>query len=335
MANKARIGIIGCGDHQRRALMPQLASVDEAELVACADIDEVAAATASKEFGFERPYLDYHDMLSGEELDGVMITTPHYLLKTAAIDAIESGRNVFIEKPMGVSVQEAREIREAAHRAGVSVMVGYCLRYAEGRRTMKSLIDSGAIGDVTTINAGKGTSPLGGWLADVDKGGGVLLWLGVHITDQVLWMAGSEAQRVYGEVYRHTADGVDQNSVFSIRFSNEVTANVTCSQNVGGGVGFDYIEVMGTAGRIKSEWPSNVINVVSETVEEYRHPTLIVPPEPRAYVEKMYRDELQAWVQSVNQRTDPPITVDDGVNVLEVISAVFESGRSNSPVTLR
>ncbi|CAI8046407.1 hypothetical protein GBAR_LOCUS25670 [Geodia barretti] len=110
---------------------------------------------------------------------------------------------------------------------------------------------------------------------------------------------------------------------------------LTCSQNVGGRVGFDYIEVMGTAGRIKSEWPSNIINVVSETVEEYRHPTLIVPPEPRAYVEKMYRDELDSWVRSVNQRTDPPITVDDGRERTRVISAVFESGKSNSPVTLR
>ena len=335
MTDKARIGIVGCGDHQQRALMPQLATLESADLVACADIDEVAAVTASNEFGFERPYLDYHDMLETEQLDGVMITTPHHMLKTAAIDAIESGCNVFIEKPMGVSVQEAHEVRDAARKAGVSVMVGYCLRYAEGRMIMKSLIDSGAIGDITTINAGKGTSPLSGWLTEVDKGGGVLLWLGVHIIDQVLWMAGSESTRVYGEVYRHSYDGVDQNSAFTIRFANEVTANVTCSQNVGGGVGFDYIEVMGTAGRIKSEWPSNVINVVSEAVEEYRHPTLIVPPEPRAYVEKMYRDELDAWVRSVNDRTDPPITVDDGVNVLEIISAVFDSGKTNSPVALR
>ena len=335
MVEKSRIGIVGCGDHQRRALLPQLATVEQAELVACADVDEVAAVTASNQFGFERPYLDYRDMLDGEDLDGVMITTPHHLLKSAAIDAIESGCNVFIEKPMGVNVQEALEIRDAADRSGVSVMVGYCLRYAEGRRTMKSLIESGAIGAITAINAGKGTSPLDGWRTEVDKGGGVLLWLGVHITDQVLWMAESEATRVYGEVYRHTDDGVDQNSTFTINFSNDVSASVTCSQNVGGGVGFDYIEVMGTAGRIKSEWPSNIINVVSETVEEYRHPTLIVPPEPRGYVEKMYRDELDSWVRSVNQRTDPPITVDDGVNVLEVISAVFESGKSNSPVTLR
>ena len=335
MTDKARIGIVGCGDHQQRALMPELATLEQADLIACADIDEVAAVTASKQFGFERPYLDYRDMLESEDLDGVMITTPHHLLKTAAIEAIESGCNVFVEKPMGVSVEEALEIRDAAQKAGVSVMVGYCLRYAEGRRIMKSLIDSGAIGEITTINAGKGTSPLDGWRTEADKGGGVLLWLGVHITDQVLWMAGSEATRVYGEVYRHTEDGVDQNSAFTIRFANEVTASVTCSQNVGGGVGFDYIEVMGTAGRIKSEWPSNIINVVSETVEEYRHPTLIVPPEPRAYVQKMYRDELDAWVTSVNGRTSPPITVDDGVNVLEVISAVFESGRSNSPITLR
>ena len=63
MVEKSRIGIVGCGDHQRRALMPQLATVEQAELVACADIDEVAAVTASNQFGFQRPYIDYRDML--------------------------------------------------------------------------------------------------------------------------------------------------------------------------------------------------------------------------------------------------------------------------------
>ena len=335
MDDQARIGIVGCGDHQRRALMPQLATVPQANLVACADLNEVAAIAASNQFGFERPYIDYRDMLSGEDLDGVMITTPHHLLKSAAIDAIDAGCNVFIEKPMGVNVQEAIEVREAARKAGVSVMVGYCLRYAEGRRTMKSLIDAGAIGDIVAIDAGKGTSPLEGWRTEADKGGGVLLWLGVHIVDQVLWMAGSEAQRVYGEVHRHSDGGVDQNSVFTIRFANDVTASVICSQNVGGGVGFDYIEVLGTAGRIRSEWPSNIVNVVSEVVPEYRHPTEITPPDSRGFVERMYRDELEAWVKSVSEKTEPPITVDDGVNVLEIISAAVDSGWSGQPVTLR
>ena len=334
MKNPIRIGIIGCGAVAQVQHLPNLTALKNlfsVEMVC--DLSPTLAQTVAQEFHVPQ-YTDDWRALLAADLDAVLLC--HTDPKTEiAVAAFEAGKHVFIEKPMGVNVQEALEIREAAHRAGVSVMVGYCLRYAEGRRIMKSLIDSGAIGDITTINAGKGTSPLEGWRTEVDKGGGVLLWLGVHIIDQALWMAGSEAVRVYGEVYRHTDDGVDQNSVFTVRFANDVTANVTCSQNVGGSVGFDYIEVMGTAGRIKSEWPSNIINVVSETVEEYRHPTLIAPPEPRAYVEKMYRDELDAWVQSVNDRTSPPITVDDGVNVLEVISGVFESGMTHSPVTLR
>ena len=305
----------------------------EVELVACADVDETAADRAVQEIGFERPYLDYRDMLSRESLDGVVISMPHYLLKEAVIASVQAGCPVLVEKPMAVSKAEGEEIREAARQTGVPVMVGYCLRYAEGRVIMKSLLERGVVGDIVLVNAAKvggPPHPVDSWTSQPDKGGGQLLWVGCHITDQVLWMLGSEAERVYGEIYWRPETGVDQNSAYTIRFKNGVIANVLCSQNVG--VVMDYIEVLGSAGRIRSDWPSNVVDVYSEVLPEYRHPTTIRPREPQH--QEMFQDEMTAWIDSRTNNTEPPISVDDGIKVLEVLDAVVQSGRTGTPVTL-
>lgn len=330
MADKMRIGLIGCGDHAWANLSPALSNVDNAEFVACSDVDEVAVHRMSQEFGFQRPYLDYNDMLANEELDGVMVVAPHHALKDAVIAAVEAGSNVFVEKPMATSMAEGIEIREAARKAGVNVMVGFCTRYAEGRQTMKSLLDRGIVGDIVHINAAKAGAPLHSWRADPSKGGGQLFWLGSHITDQILWMVGDEAERVYGEVFWHPETGADQNTAYTIRFKNGVIANVICSQNVGGGV--DFIEAFGSAGRIRAEWPSNFVYAYSEVLPEYSNPIVIQPK--RLSNPEMYQAELKLWIDSLAEKTDPPMTVDDGINMLQIIDAVFESGRTGQPVTL-
>lgn len=332
MAGNMRIGLIGCGDHGLRNLTPALKTVEEATLVACADVDEVATHRAVQELGFGRPYLDYREMLSRESLDGVVISTPNYLLKDAVIASVQAGCPVLVEKPMAVSKAEGKEIREAARQAGVPVMVAYCLRYAEGRVIMKSLLERGVVGDVVHVNAAKGGSPhpVERWSSQPDKGGGQLLWIGCHMTDQILWMLGSEAERVYGEIYWRPETGADENTAYTIRFKNGVIADVLCSQNVGGGM--DYIEVLGSAGRIRADWPSNVVDVYSDVLPEYRHPTTIRPRTP--LTSEMYQAEMRAWFDSLAEKRDPPISVDDGINVLEILDAVVQSGRTGTPVTL-
>ena len=82
-------------------------------------------------------------------------------------------------------------------------MVGYCQRFAAGRRFMKSLIERGALGDPVQVSGIKCVSAYPGWWSDPNKGGGPLRFVGVHITDQVLWMLGGEPERVYAaEVVR-------------------------------------------------------------------------------------------------------------------------------------
>ena len=332
MPDRVRAGLIGCGHQARVNLLPGLAGMGQVELVACADVDEVNAHAAMEGYGFDRLYLDYDDMLSREELDAVVVATPHYLLKDAAIAAINKGCHVFVEKPMGVNKAEAIEIRDAARQAGVTATVGYCQRWAEGRLVMKDLIDRGAVGEIAHVSAGKGGPPRTGWLADPKQGGGQLLFLGVHITDQIRWMVGAEATRVYGEVQWHPETGADQNSAYTIRFDNNVLADVVCSQNVA--VGFDFLEVLGSDGRIRAEWPSNVVHVESLAIPEFRHPTVIRPHYPERQSAEMFAEEMKAWVGSLTEQRDSPVPADDGVKVMEIIDAVFESARTGAPVDL-
>jgi predicted dehydrogenase len=332
MADKVRIGLIGCGDHSNKYLLPNTVSIEEAQVVACADVDEVRARQTMEDFGIERQYLDYEEMLKKEELDAVIVAPPHHVLKEAALASIQSGRNVFVEKPMGTTKAEAEEVTRAGEQAGVSIMVGYCMRYAQGRLAMKALLDRGVVGDIALVTAGKGARPLTGWLADPKTGGGQLLFLGVHITDQILWMLNAEPARVYSEIKWHPETGADQSSAWTIRFKNDVIAEVLCTQKHGESL--DYIEVIGSAGKVRCEWPTNIVRVHSQVLPEYSNPTNIAPMRTEMLIRSMFQDEMADWVSSLVEKRESPIGPQAGINVLEIIDAVLESDRTGQPVNL-
>ena len=330
MADSMRFGLIGCGSHGLGNLTPALKHTGVADLVACADADEVAAHGAVQEHGFGRPYLDYQEMLSRESLDGVVVATPHHLLKDAVIAAVRSGCNVLVEKPVGLNRGEAVEVQKAAHQAGVTVMVAYCMRYSEGRRIMKDLLERGAVGDIIQVTGGKTSAQLQAWRDRKESGGGPMFWIGSHLTDQVLWMVDDEVERVYAEITRHPETGVDQSTAYTIRFKNGVSAGLICAQGVGGRM--DFVDVIGTAGRVRADWPSRVVTVQSQALPEYEHATTMAPS--GVGNAEMYQDEMKAWTDSLAARREPPITIEDGIRALEVLDAVFESDRTGQAVRI-
>ena len=142
-------------------------------------------------------------------------------------------------------------------------------------------------------------------------------------------MVGSEPERVQSEISWHPQTGADENTAFTVRFKNDVIANVLCSQGIAAGSQvMDYIEIIGSEGRIRADWPSNVVQVQSRALPEYSHPTTIRPQ--KLLTAEMYRDEVRDWADSLSQKREPPITADDGLNVLQIIDAVFESGRNRN-----
>lgn len=118
-----RIGLIGAGNIGLY-LAPLIREAGEVKLVAAADVSEEARGRALAQAGFERAYAKYEDMLSRERLDGVIVATPHHLLRAPCLAAIAAGCQVFVEKPMALNQREGVEVVAAAQARGTKLMVG-------------------------------------------------------------------------------------------------------------------------------------------------------------------------------------------------------------------
>ena len=329
MTNLIKLGLIGCGSHGRGNLVPAINTDQNARIAACVDIDKSRAERTATDSGIDHYYVDYNEMLKESSIDAVVIALPHAEILAAAMASIHAGKHLFIDKPMALNAEEAQAIVDASKENQVKVMVGYCQRYAAARMLMKQLLAKGVVGDVDLVIAGKGSGPLGGWLATPpEQGGGQLLFLGVHITDQLLWMLNDYPLSVTGEIQWHTK-GYDETSSYIMRFPNDIVASVSLSMNTAGGL--DFIEIFGSAGRIRADWPSNIVQVCSNAIEEYRHPTTIIVPGGNSM---MYGAQMRAFIEAVRTGSDMPIPGEDGIKVLHIIDAVFESNKLKEPVNL-
>lgn len=330
VSSELKIGLIGAG-HHGRYIAPMIREAGNVSLRAAADISEEALDRAMAECGFPTGYALYQDMLEDEPLDAVIVATPHHLLYDACMAAIQAGKHLFVEKPMALNLSQGKEIVTAARQANVTLMVGYCLRFNAVRTTMKELLAQGAVGEITAVMAGKGSPPHTNWLADPAQGGGQMLFLGSHLIDQVLWMVDSPVQSVYAEMTRRRDTGSDETTSFTMTFANDVRAQMIVSQNVG--VGFDYVEILGTAGRIRTEWSSMMLYVQSTALPAYTEmATMRVQGESHR---PMYVAELCEFAAAIRAGRKPAVSGEDGLRTLAVMDAIFESAHSGQRVDIR
>ena len=198
-----RVGLIGAGNIWNAHKVAFRQFPGHVRLAAVTDLNAAAAQKAAGEFPGAQVYADPAAMLRDAGIDAVLILTVHAEHAALALAAMRSGRHVLVEKPMACSLAEAREMADAADRAGVRLMIGQCQRYDRSYRGAIRLIDSGEIGRVQAVRfdsmQGLFTNdllPAGHWLSDGRKaGGGIVISVCVHRLDLVRFCLG-EVRRV-------------------------------------------------------------------------------------------------------------------------------------------
>lgn len=204
MSKRIGVGVISLGWmgrlHARsyRALAERYQGLGaEVRLVAACDPVAAARDEAVAALGFERAHADYRELLADPEVDVVSICSPNFLHHEIALAAVAAGKPFWIEKPMGVSAAQSRQIAEAAEAAGLITAVGFNYRHTPAIERARQLIRDGRIGRVTNVRcwliADYGSSPEGPltWRHSRDKGGsGVIGDLLSHGADLVQYLAG-------------------------------------------------------------------------------------------------------------------------------------------------
>ncbi len=199
---KLRIGVIGA--RSRQSISRPWQNSGRAIVAAGMDIrpenlDEFKAKVNPEAF----VTTDAAELLSRADIDAVAIFTPDYTHEEYAVAAFEAGKHVFCEKPLAITVEGCDRILQAWRRSGKQFMVGHNMRYMADIRTMKEIIDSGAIGQVKTVwcrhfvNYG-GQKYFHDWHATKGAATSLLLQKGAHDIDVIHWLAGGYSRLVTG-----------------------------------------------------------------------------------------------------------------------------------------
>ncbi|MBS4202704.1 Gfo/Idh/MocA family protein [Lederbergia citrea] len=229
--NKVRVGMIGTGGishwHAR-----QLKELDDVEICAISDPSPQNRENIISEYQLEgiRQFTDHKEMLESVDLDAVVICSPHTLHFQQAMDVLNSGCHVLIEKPMACSKDEAEQMIERAEKLGKVLQVSYQRHLQPEFLFIRDAIASGEIGKLTSVTAslyqewGQGTA--GTWRQIPSlSGGGMLMDSGSHIIDVLLWTTGLTPVEVTTQMQKHNSP-VELDSFTSIRFENGVVAGL-------------------------------------------------------------------------------------------------------------
>ncbi|HEX9552952.1 MAG TPA: Gfo/Idh/MocA family oxidoreductase, partial [Streptosporangiaceae bacterium] len=151
-ASRLRVAVVGTGSWAQRAHLPGWERDSRAEVVAVADTDPDALASAAARFGVPRAVQDYRDLLDDPDIDVIDVVTgnrPHFEISW---DALQAGKHVLCEKPVHPDYRETRQAAELATAKGLKTKVGFTFRYAPATRFARELIDAGFVGEPFMFN---------------------------------------------------------------------------------------------------------------------------------------------------------------------------------------
>ncbi len=319
-----KLGIVGLGAIGQLHLKHGL-KLANAEVVAVADTAKSALERA-KALGVKSTYTDYTEMLKDPQVDAVLISLPTHLHLKCASQAAEAKKAIFLEKPIAVTVEEAKEVISAAQRNSVKLMLGYPMRFNKHFLQLKEDMDNGLIGDVENCHAtyicsgpfvhradGHAPAPVPEWWFNTQlTGGGVLVDLGCHIINLLRFLFG-EVVDIKGQFgYRYRMDFEDS-AMCLARFESGTLSAI----NVGW-YSQEYIlrvDLLGSVRNVSAEhMPPSTISqayqMLTKGISSFNQP---------------HFDELQYFVNCLLKDETPSSTGLDGLRDLEVISKAYKN----------
>lgn len=353
---KLRVGIIGTGNisHCHMWGYKELARQGRVEVVAACDIDEGKLNAFGEQYGITHRYTDCREMMQNEQLDCVSVCVWNAAHKDCTIAALEGGANVICEKPMAMNAKEAEEMKATAERCGRLLQIGFVRRFGEDADTVRKLVSEGQFGDIYYAKASylRQNGCPGGWFGDkAFSGGGPLIDLGVHVIDLTRYLAGCpKPVSAFGATYNNlgpdranstgkaweiaTKPGehpytVEDLCTAMVRFDNGLTLSVEASFNLNIAGDCGDVQLFGT----KAGTSLGQMNIL--TTEGGRFVTFTPEGEHSFRFEPAFVAEITGFVDAVEGRAPCRATAEDGVWLMKIIDAIYESARTGVSVEIK
>ena len=316
-----KIGFIGSGGNAN-GHMNRLSEMEGANVVAICDIVPQKAQNAAEKHNAD-PYTEHRAMLERDDLDAIYLSLPVFVHGQPELDVIERGLPFFVEKPVAINMDIAREVEAAVTKAGLITCVGYQLRYLGSTRIAESILKD------TTINmvigkywCGSGRGNPDGWLRQMNKSGGQLVEQATHTIDMMRNLAG-EVDSVYAMQANRTLkeiDCPDSNSV-TLQFSSGAIGSLTAAWAYAGG--WENTNVLDIL------YDGELINWSPGRVSVHENGNWVDKNEPGPTIDEVF---VNAVRNGDNSQILSPYT--DAVKSLEISLAANLSAEQNKPIEI-
>lgn len=319
------IGIIGCGLIGAKRASSLGA---RGKLVACADIDIQRANTLGKQYGAASTD-DWREILTRSDVDIVVIATLHESLAQLALAAMLAGKHVLVEKPAARSPDELLPLLELQKKSSVQVRVGFNHRYHRALLKAKSMIDSGAIGDLMFIRGRYGHGARldyhKEWRADPKlSGGGELMDQGPHLIDLSRWLMG-DFVGIDGYAHTYFWDmPVDDNAFMLLKTANNQTAflHVSCTE----WKNLFSMEIYGKLGKLEISGLGGSYGV--EKLTYYKMLPEMGPPETSSWeypmADNSWLIEMAEFYEDIDLKRSPTAGLGDAYEALKIIRNIYQ-----------
>lgn len=347
-ARPIRIGLIGAG-WITTTHYDSFKAIGDCEIVAQADPNE----SRLKEFSQERPvpdhYKSHHEMLARPDIDVVTVAVPNWLHAPLARDALLAGKHVIIEKPLCLKISEAEELIDIAKRKGL--ILGYAeeLCYIPKFARMKQIADSGGLGQVYMVKqCEKHAGPYSPWFfSPKEAGGGILMDMGCHAIEFCRWFMGKKpvvSVSAHLATYMHKETPVEDHAILTMEFAGGAIGQVETSWTLQGGM-TSVAEAYGTEGVIYADL------LAGNGLKAFSYNGYLPMPDNRAQTggpesrgwttpdyewlwNNGYPQEMKDFLDCVRNGGTPVESAADGLAVLEIMLAGYQSAGSGRRIEL-
>ncbi|HVA14003.1 MAG TPA: Gfo/Idh/MocA family oxidoreductase [Stellaceae bacterium] len=298
---------------------------DVIEIAGCCTLSEKEAAVFRNSFG-GKIYPRYEDALADPAVDAVLLATPHSSHWTQIIAAAKAKKNVFVEKPLALTVETGAQAVKACEEAHVALGIGHNRRYSKVARLMKEMVDSGAGGKILHVEAnyssagGMNYQP-GMWRAKREEcPGGGLAPMSLHVIDTMTWILGPVAR----------LSGIAKRQAVKVELDDTAAALFELESGATGTLGCIFASAMNATLKLYGT-KANI-----EARDNFKE--LIVTPvsaqEPavrqRYEIDDTVQQELRAFAEACANHTKFPVRPAEALHNVAIMQAIMASSDQGS-----
>jgi predicted dehydrogenase len=331
-----RLGLIGLGQVAQINHLPAIRKRRDVTLAAICDDDVGKARELAHRYGVPRAFSDFEELLRVSDLDAVVVSTPNHLHAPMTLAALDYGKHVLCEKPPARTAAEAQQMADAAGRTNKILMYAMNNRFRSDVRILRRFIEKRDLGEIFYAKTGwlrrRGERRGAEWYSNKrSSGGGVLMDLGVQMLDLSLWLMGSPrvvsvtATKYVQDPRRDVEDTLAAMLVLEGRacLTVEVSWALLLEKN------FAYLNLYGTEGaallnpfRIHKEMHGNLMNVTPALESD------------RDNYKVSYELEMDHFLRCITHGEKPLASAEEGLALMRVIDAIYESADARREVRL-